>query len=180
MQLENSFDVPAPVDRSWRLLNDVPAVVPCMPGAELLEVVSDDAWRARIDVKLGPISLQFLADVVREAIDEAAGRVVLAVNAREAKGRGSSQATIESTISPTDAGSTVRLVTELELRGAVAQYGRGVVADVAATLTRQFADCLARTLSEKEAEAPPPEPAAAVGGLGLLLGAFWRALTRRR
>src|ERR1051325_4473605 len=121
MRLESSFDVPAPVGEAWRLLNDVPAVVPCMPGAELVEVVSEDAWRARIGVKLGPISMQFLADVAREVVDEAAGRVVLGVKAREAKGRGSSEATIESTISAAGAGSTVRLVTELELRGAVAQ-----------------------------------------------------------
>jgi uncharacterized protein len=181
MRLENSFDVPAPVGEAWRLLNDVPAVVPCMPGAELVEVVSEDAWRARIGVKLGPISMEFLADVAREVVDEAAGRVVLGVKAREAKGRGSSEATIESTISAAGAGSTVRLVTELELRGAVAQHGRGVVAEVAAGLTRQFADCLARKLSQETApfavgggQAATVSPPAA--GLRLLLRALWRAL----
>jgi carbon monoxide dehydrogenase subunit G len=184
MQLENSFDVPAPVDASWRLLNDVPAVVPCMPGAELVEVVGDDAWKAKLAVKLGPISMQFLADVVREEMDEAAGRVVLRVDAREAKGRGSSQATIESTISPVETGSNVRVVTDLELRGAVAQYGRGVVADVAGALTRQFAECLARKLSEEPrpaeaAPAPALQAAAPVGGLRLVLGALWRSLARR-
>ena len=188
MELVNSFEVPAPVDASWRLLNDVPAVVPCMPGAELVEVVSEYEWRARVSVKLGPISMQFLADVVREQVDEGEHRAVLRVNAREAKGRGSSQATIESTISADGSGSSVRLVTELELRGAVAQYGRGVVADVAGSLTKQFAECLARKLSEQPAAASPAAaapaaaPAAAtapVGGLGLLLRALWRSLTRR-
>jgi uncharacterized protein len=179
MRLENSFEVPASVEATWRLLNDVPAVVPCMPGAELVDVVSDDAWRAKLSVKLGPISMQFLADVVRTELDEAAGRVVLEVDAREAKGRGSSQATIESTIAPAGTGSTVVLVTDLELRGAVAQYGRGVVGDVAATLTKHFADCLARTLSQEEAPAVDPPAPAPVGGLRLLLGALWRTLTRR-
>ena len=88
MRLENAFDVPASPEETWRLLNDVPTVVPCMPGAELVEVVGDEAWKAKLHVKLGPIALLFLADVTRQTADEAAGRVVLAVKARESKGRG--------------------------------------------------------------------------------------------
>ena len=66
MQLENSFEVDAPADAAWALLNDVPAVVPCMPGAELVDVASEDAWRAKLHVKLGPIALQFVADHLDE------------------------------------------------------------------------------------------------------------------
>ncbi len=176
MRLENGFEVPASVEQSWRLLNDVPSVVPCMPGAELLEVVGENAWKAKLHVKLGPIALQFLADVVREEMDEAGGRVVLGVEAREAKGRGSAEATIESTLEPAGAGTRVAIATELELRGAVAQYGRGIVADVASRLTAQFADCIAGKLAEAPPSALPPEP---IGGIRLLLGALWRTLFRR-
>jgi carbon monoxide dehydrogenase subunit G len=178
MRLENSFEVPASVDQAWRLLNDVPSVVPCMPGAELVEVVDENTWKAKLHVKLGPIALQFLADVAREQMDEAGGRVVLGVTAREAKGRGSAEATIESTLAAENGGTRVDIATELTLRGAVAQYGRGVVADVASRLTAQFADCIAGKL----ADSPSPEPAsdpAPIGGLRLLLGALWRSLFRR-
>ena len=177
MRVENAFDVPASVDEAWRLLNDVPEILPCMPGAELVEVVGDDAWKAKLHVRLGPIALQFLADVTREQVDEAAHRAVLAVKAREAKGRGSAEATIESSLAAGEAGTHVALVTELALRGAVAQYGRGVVADVASRLTAQFAECIAAKLVAAPA-APPPE-AAPIGGLRLVLGAFWRSLFRR-
>jgi carbon monoxide dehydrogenase subunit G len=189
MRLQNSFEVTAPVDAAWRLLNDVPRVLPCIPGAELVEIVSENAWKAKLHVKLGPISLQFLADVSREEIDERAGRVVLATRAREAKGRGSAEARIESAISSSGAGTTVDLFTDLELRGAVAQYGRIVVTDVASTLTRQFADCLARKLSEdapatataatartNSADTATPAP---LNGLKLFLAAIWRSLLRR-
>ena len=148
MRLENSFDVPAPPDRAWRLLNDVPAVVPCMPGAVLEETLGDNAWTAKLQVKLGPIALQFAADVRREQMDEQAGRVVLAVKAREARNRGSAEATIESTLSARDAGTHVAIVTELTLRGTVAQYGRGIVPDVARTMTAHFADCIASKLRD--------------------------------
>jgi len=174
VRIENAFDVPASVEEAWRLLNDVPAVVPCMPGAELVEVVDANGWKAKLHVKLGPISLQFSADVTREQVDEAAHRAVLAVKAREAKGRGSAEATIESSLAATDAGTHVAIATELELRGAVAQYGRGVVADVASRLTAQFAECIAGKLA-----GAPPEPSAPIGGLRLVLGALWRRIFRR-
>ena len=178
MRIENAFDVLAPVEKAWRLLNDVPAVVPCMPGAELVEVVDENAWTAKVHVKLGPIALQFLADVTREHVDEAAHGAVLAVKAREAKGRGKAVATIESSLAPATEGTHVTLVTELALHGAVAQYGRGVVADVATRLTAQFAECIAGKLGATPKQ-PAPEGAAAIGGLRIVLGALWRSLFRR-
>ncbi len=174
MRLENSFEVAAPVDVAWRLLNDVPAVVPCMPGAELVEVVGEHAWKSRLRVKLGPISLQFLADVTRERMDEAVGLVTLGVKAQEAKGRGSAEATIESTLAESDEGTRVGIVTELALRGVVAQYGRGVVADVASRLTGQFAECIAARLADAPVAHQKP-----IGGIRLMLGALLRRLIRR-
>jgi carbon monoxide dehydrogenase subunit G len=180
MRIENAFDVPAPVEQAWRLLNDVPAVLPCMPGAELVEVAGENAWKAKLHVKLGPIGLQFVADVTREQVDEAAHRAVLAVKAREAKGRGSAEATIESMLAASGGGAHVALVTELALRGAVAQYGRGVVGDVASRLTAQFAECIARKLDVTgDPPAPAPGDAKPIGGLRLVLGALWRSLFRR-
>jgi carbon monoxide dehydrogenase subunit G len=180
IRIENAFDVPASVDEAWRLLNDVPAVVPCLPGAELLEAVDDDAWRAKLHVKLGPIALQFLADVTRTQVDEAAHRAVLAVKAREAKGRGSAEATIESSLASEGDGTHVAIVTELALRGAVAQYGRGVLADVATRLTAQFADCIVGELTATPEQPQPAIEAEPIGGLRLVLGALWRSLFRRR
>jgi carbon monoxide dehydrogenase subunit G len=179
MRLENSFAVPVSVEQAWLLLNDVPSVVPCMPGAELLEVVGENAWKAKLHVKLGPIALQFLADVVRERSDEAAGNVVLGVKARESKGRGNAEATIESTLAVANGGTRVDIVTELTLRGAVAQYGRGVVGDVASRLTAQFAARIGERLAGVPALSAPaasPEP---VGILRLVLAALRGALFGR-
>ena len=94
------------------------------------------------------------------------------------RGRGGAEATIRSSLRPTETGTRVDLVTELELRGTVAQYGRPVVGSVAEELTRQFAACLASML---EREGPPvPAPAVKpVGGLRLFVAALWRKLFRR-
>jgi hypothetical protein len=180
VQLSNDFEVSADPERTWRLLNDVPRVVPCMPGAELTRVVGENEWEATLHVKLGPISMQFLAEVEREEVDEEARRVVLAAKAREAKNRGSADARLQSTVATVDGGTRVEILTDLTLRGAVAQYGRGVVPAVATQLTKQFAECLQRQLEQAEPAAPPPPSAPEpVGGARLGLIALWRSLVAR-
>ena len=144
MQLENSFEVSVPSEAAWKLLTDVPAVLPCMPGAELLEILDDDRWRARLQVRLGPISLQFMADLKREATDLSARRAVLRVDAREARGRGTAQATITSFVEDATGGSRVSILTDLALRGPLAQYGRVVMAPVADPLASTKAPVIPR------------------------------------
>jgi hypothetical protein len=185
LKIENSFEVDAPPEAAWALLMDVPRVIPCMPGATLAETVDDDHWKAKLAVKLGPISLNFDADVTRETSDEQAHRAVLATDARESRGRGSAQATIESTLVAQNGGTRVDIVTDLTLTGPVAQYGRGMVQSVAGQLTSQFAGCLQKQLTPAPAaagEAPPPAPASAqaakpVSGLRLGFRAFIDVIT---
>jgi uncharacterized protein len=178
VRIENGFDVQASRDAAWALLTDVPRVVPCMPGAKLARTIDERTWEVLQTVKLGPISLQFRSEVKQEQLAQAEGIAVLAVKAKEVKGKGGADATIRSSLRPTDGGTRVEIVTELELRGAVAQYGRPVVGSVAEELTRQFAACLASMLEqehtpEQVAEATP------VGGLRLLFRTLWRRLFGR-
>ena len=188
MQLENRFEVAASPDAAWTLLNDVPAVLPCMPGAELVEVVDADIWKAKLQVRSGPISPQFLADRSRERTEHQERQAVISVDAREAKGRGKARATITSTVEEAPGGSRVSVVTELALRGPLAQYGRPIVAPVAELLTEQFAACisqkLAATTGEDAQDPEPGNPAASPDGskpvgLRFLLGAVWRSITRK-
>lgn len=190
MRIENSFEVPAPRRQAWDLLMDVPRIVPCMPGAELVETVGENAWKAKMSVKLGPIALTFATDVTREEADPAQGAVKLNVRARELRGRGGAQAAIESTLSEVPGGTRVDIVTDLTMSGAVAQYGRGVVQDVAAQLTQQFADCLQGRLGPPAgaegagggAEPPPggaaePQPVKPISGLSIGLKAIAHVIT---
>ena len=146
IRLENHFTVPASVPDAWDLLNDVPAVVPCMPGAELKEILGENQWKALLHVKLGPIALQFETDIVREAAADGERRVTLSAKARELRGRGGAQARIESSLAEGEGGTEVSIATDLTLQGTVAQYGRGIVPDIARQMTAQFADCIAEKL----------------------------------
>jgi uncharacterized protein len=200
MKLENSFDVPATPEQAWSLLLDVPRVVPCMPGAELTEVVDDSNWKATMSVRLGPISLTFATDVERREVDEAARRVVLFARGRELRGRGQARATVESSLAGTNGGTKIDIVTDLHLSGPAAQYGRGLVADVSSQLVGRFADCLRAQLeaevapaagteagetpsAEAQASAARAEAAVArsakpVSGLRLGIAAIWRSIIR--
>jgi len=201
VKLENSFEVSATPEAAWALLMDVPRVIPCMPGAELVETVDEDNWKARMRVKLGPISLSFLTDVKRAEVDESARRVKLASKAREERGRGAASATIESTLTSADGKTKVTTITDLSLSGAAAQYGRGLVQGVTEQLLKSFADCLEQQLApaaeppaaeESSAPAadgagparPPSRPAPApvqprpVSGLALAAGALRNSLAQ--
>jgi uncharacterized protein len=180
MRIENSFDVPASPEAAWELLMDVPRIIPCMPGATLDEVVADDAWKATMQVKLGPIRLTFATNVRREEVDDAERRVKLAADAREVRNRGNAKATIESSLTGNESGTHVDLVTELALTGAVAQYGRGMIEDISSQLVSTFAECIKGQLGAEpeEAEQAVATQQKPVSGLALFFGAFRRALRR--
>jgi hypothetical protein len=184
VRLENTFDVAASLDQAWELLNDIPRVIPCMPGTELLEVVDADHFVALAHVKLGPIALKFSTALAREETREDDHTVRLSANARELKGRGSATAEIVSSLTPTATETQVSVTTDLELTGTIAQYGRGIVADVAAQLTKSFASALERELGRSHSDEPgdptlqASRPAIPVSGLRLTLGAFLRAVLR--
>jgi carbon monoxide dehydrogenase subunit G len=166
MQLTNSFTVPAEPARAWAILLDVPRIAPCMPGAELTEVVDDRTYKGNAKVRVGPVSLSFAGTAQITAIDEAAHKAHVVASGSDAKGRGGAQADVDFAMVPTDlengsAGTRVDIVTELTLSGSVAQYGRasGLIEEIARQIVDQFAGNL-RELVEAEGGAPaaPAEP----------------------
>ena len=182
MQIETSFAVPAPVDRAWALLTDVPRIVPCMPGARLTEVIDARTFRGTAAVKIGPMALSFAGEAKIEEQDEAARRVRVAARGNDTKGRGGAQATLAFVLIADGADTRVDITTDLQLNGAVAQYGRGVglIKEIANQLVGQFA---ANLQAEIGPAAPDMAPTAAapvvpISGVRLLLAAL-RALLAR-
>ena len=156
MQLENEFSVPAPVSEVWKTLLDVERIAPCMPGATV-ERVDGDEVAGRVRVKVGPVTASYAGTARFVTKDEAAHRFVLEGSGRETRGTGTASATVEVCMSEQDADTRVRVVTSLEVTGKQAQFGRGVMADIAAKLTDQFAACLAERV---RGPAPAAEPSA--------------------
>lgn len=152
MQIENEFTVPAPADRLWSYLLDVERIAPCMPGAELTETVDERTWKGKVNMKLGPVSLSFSGTVAIEERDDAAHRVVLRAKGMESKGKGAANAAVTSWLEPGEGTTTtVKMIADIQLTGAVAQLSRGLLPEVSRKLTQQFADCLQENMLGAEA-----------------------------
>jgi uncharacterized protein len=160
MEFDNSFDVPLTPAQAWGLLMDVPRIAPCMPGAELTEVVDPQRYKGKISVRLGPVALTFAGRVEFENIDEAGHSARLKAQGSDAKGRGAANATATFRIEPASGGSKVLIHTDLMLSGAVAQYGRGVgmIQATAAQIISQFAGNLRAQLAQQPAPLPAQPP----------------------
>lgn len=183
MKLENDFDVPLPPPEAWRVLLDIERVAPCLPGAELLEVIDAETYKGRVGVRLGPVAVSFVGTAKIEEADEAARRVRVKASGTEAKGRGGAQALVEFTLAQTaPRTSHVHIVTDLTLNGAVAQYGRGaaMITDMAQQMVNRFAETLKAQIegSESERVAALAEAKKGVSGFALFFGALWRAVRR--
>jgi len=159
MEFDNAFEVPLPPAQAWPVLMDIARIAPCMPGAQLTEVVDAETYKGNIAVRLGPVALTFAGIVKFEAIDNAAHTARVKAQGNDAKGRGGANAAASFRLEPTATGSKVLVHTDLTLSGAVAQYGRGVgmIQATASQLMKQFAENLKKQLA---AAAPTPTSAA--------------------
>jgi carbon monoxide dehydrogenase subunit G len=158
VQLEHSFTVPTGIEDAWKVLLDIERVAPCMPGAALTSVDGDE-FTGLVKVKLGPVALTYNGKASFAEKDPTAHRAVIVAQGKDARGSGTAAATVTATL--TEAGAaetTVHVLTDLNITGKPAQFGRGVMTDVGNKLIGQFADCLANKLGEGDAE--PPSAAA--------------------
>lgn len=193
MEFDNEFEVPVPIDQAWDILMDIERIAPCVPGAELTEVVDEKTYKGKISVKLGPVALTFNGQTTFEELDVANYGAKLKAQGTDAKGRGGAHANVAFHMEPSDNGTKVIIATSLQLSGAVAQYGRGVgmVKDLSQQIIGQFAENLKKNVIDAEtdesgaaadetatAQDTPPHVAAPVqvGGMGLKI--IWNAIKR--
>jgi carbon monoxide dehydrogenase subunit G len=175
MKIEDQFRVDVPIEEAWRVLLDVERIAPCMPGAQLQEIEGDE-YRGVVKVKVGPITAQYKGAARIIEADEAARRIVLKGEGRDTRGQGNASATVTVLLAADGDGTQVSVDTDLNVTGKVAQFGRGVMADVSSKLLGQFVACLESNVlggngSEAAAEtapatapAPDSEPPAAAKG----------------
>ncbi len=161
MELTNEFEVPVDVARAWEVLTDVERIAPCLPGAQLTEVEGDE-YRGTVKIKVGPITAQYKGTARFTERDEATHRVVLEASGRDPK-QGQASATVTATMAPAPGGGTaVRVVTDLTVAGKVAQFGRGVLAEVSEKLLGEFVT----NLETDVLAAPAPDVPAAASPAG--------------
>lgn len=183
MRIDNSFEVPLPPGEAWKVLLDIERIAPCMPGAELTEIVDEKNYKGKVSVRLGPVALAFAGQVQFEDVDNDNHKARAKAKGKDSKGRGGANATVDFKLEPAGGGSTVFVATDLNLSGSIAQYGRasGMIEGVATALIGQFADNLRAQLEgESSVEAgsavPAVKAAKPISGFSLILKGLWNAL----
>jgi carbon monoxide dehydrogenase subunit G len=181
MLIDNEFEVAAPVDTVWAYLLDVPNLVPCLPGAELVGDDGDGTYQGKVTTRLGPVKLSFSGTARIVETDERAHRMVLDAAGSEDKGKGTAAMTVTATLVAAGRGTRVQVAQDLTVSGAAAQFGRGMISDVTSVLMNSFAECLQYNIDNQGAgggTATAVRTAKPASGLAIGLRAAVLALKR--
>ena len=150
MEINNAFEVKAPIDVAWATLTDLARIAPCLPGATLTSI-EGDIYKGHVTVKVGPIVAKFGGQAIFQERDDAAHRAVLKGEGRDSTGKGNASAIITAQLESVDANTTRCTVnTDLTITGKIAQFGRGALADVSDKLLKQFVVNLESTVLAQE------------------------------
>ncbi len=160
MDLQNSFVVPSDIETAWKTLQDVEGLAPCMPGATLTSHDGDD-MTGSVKVKLGPVAMTFAGQARFVSKDEATHTMVIEGSGKETKGTGTAKGVVTAVLVEEAPDRTrVDINTEFSITGKAAQFGRGVMQDVAGRIIDQFSANLAATMTASGAAAAAAESAA--------------------
>lgn len=155
MDLTNSFTVPADIDTAWNTLLDVEAIAPCMPGAKLTSVDGDD-FTGTVKVKLGPVSLTYGGEAMFLEKDAENRVAIIEGTGKETRGSGTAKAVVTTAlIAESPEVTRVDVTTNLTITGKAAQFGRGVMQDVAGRLVDQFASNLEGVIAARMSSGEP-------------------------
>jgi len=178
MLISNDFEVAQPVERVWQFFGDIPRVAACLPGAQLTESLGDDKYGGRVAVRMGPVRLQFAGTAEITERDEAGKRIVVHAAGAEERGRGQANMVVTAALTPAGRGTKVAVTQDLQLAGAAAQYGRGMISDVTAVLMRDFSANMAIQIAAAERGETVQAAAGPAGGLAIGVRAALMALRR--
>jgi len=183
MLISNDFEVAEPIDKVWQFFQNIPQVASCLPGAELTEDLGGDKYKGTVAIRMGPVRLQFagVADITQR--DEASRRVVVNASGADERGRGQASMVVTATLTTAGRGTKVDVTQDLQLSGAAAQYGRGMISDVSSVLMRDFSANMADRIDRLDRGESAEQIAAATAtapasGLALGLRAAGMALMR--
>jgi carbon monoxide dehydrogenase subunit G len=181
MLIKNSFEVRQPLEKVWTFFEDIPQVAACLPGAELTDDLGNDTYRGRVGIRMGPVKLSFTGTAHINERDNAAHRIVVEANGADERGRGQASMAVTAALASVANGTRVDVAQDLQLSGAAAQYGRGMISDVSSVLMNDFATNLQNRIAAAERGESPEAVAAATrpaSGFAIALRATRMALTR--
>ena len=158
MKLVNEFTVAAPIEETWTTLLDVERVASCLPGASIEPVGEDGSYRGQMRIKVGPVSMAYGGTVRLAEVDADTHVAAFEARAKETRGTGTAAAKIRNTLTEAADGTRVQVETDLDVTGRPAQFGRGLMEEVASKMLGQFSGRLEKLVLD----GPPQEDPKAV------------------
>lgn len=179
MKISHSIEIDHPIDKVWEFCQDVPSVAACLPGAQLDQEIAPDQYAGKVGISMGPVKMAFngTADITHRDHDTK----TLRIDAAGADSKGGSQANLglHLKLVPTAGGTRIEVEQDLQLSGAAAQYGRGMISDVSQVLMRDFANNMeAQIDASARGVSPGQVRSSSASGFGIGLRAAWMALMR--
>lgn len=180
MLIAQAIEVDQPIDAVWKFFDDIPQVAACIPGANLSNQVDENTYTGGVAIRTGPVKLEFDGQAAVKSRNNATHTIAIEASGADKGGRGSVTAVLTAVLAPIAKGTKVDISLDMEISGAAAQFGRGLVSDVTAVLVQQTA---ANMQSRLRAIAKGLDPNKVVGtkaasGLTIGLTAFSRAVAR--
>lgn len=180
MLIHSTVELDQPIEKVWEFFQDVPQVAACMPGAELTEDLGNDTYKGNVAIRLGPIKVQYSGTAEIRERDAAAKRLVVHAAGAEERGQGNAAMLVTARLLSVGSGTRVEVEEDLQLSGAVAQFGRGMITDVNAVLVRDFSTNLQRRIDAQARGLSPDQVGAArsASGFAIAMRAARMALAR--
>jgi len=180
MQITNDFEVAQPIDKVWKFFDDIPGVAACLPGTQLTDDLGNDEYAGKVGIRMGPVKLEFDGKAKIVERDDANKKITVDAAGADQKGRGNAAMLVTAGLVPTGRGTKVDVGMDLQLSGAAAQYGRGMVSDVTAVLMRDFATNMQARIEALDRGLDPAQiqGAAPASGFSVAFAALKMALGR--
>lgn len=163
IKITETFEIDAPMDQVWEFISDPTKVVTCLPGAELTQVIDAKTYEGKVKVKVGPILAAYKGLARIEELDGLTHTIRVAAEGKETAGAGLAKAGMIGVVEATPSGGTkVSVNADVDIKGKLAQFGGGLIQEVARQIFKQFAENVQDVLSSSEGEADVTETSPAV------------------
>ena len=153
VELEKNYPLDYSATDAWAVLNNIEAVATCMPGAEITEVVDANNYKGKVNIRLGPVKMEFNGDISVQSIDEDNQQIQLIAEGTDKKGTSSASMNLTANIEAGTASSSALLGdAKVVVNGKLASFGQRMMAQVSDQILEQFADNFRAKIGENASQ----------------------------